>query len=196
MKNEMTKTPIVPGFCWMALVVAVILAWPGVEASALPYFQTYELPGGSDFMEPLIPADFFGPGSDPFDWTISSGYNTDTLVARLDDPAPPFPNNGIISIELVALHLVSTGPVTVTYNGGLDTEEWDVEVDLAPGGNNLGQLHVARSHDNGGTFGSILNVQPRFTFTKVGGPLDVRILDSVIEGFTGRLQTVGFVAPP
>jgi len=178
--------------CLAALVVVMVLAWPAVEASAQPWLQTYELLDGSQFLEPAVPADFFEPGSDPFDWTISHGFSTDTIIIRLDDSAPPPPpiNTGTIDIEIVALSLTSIAPVTVTYGGGLTTQDWDVQVDLAPGGDNTGQIQAIRTHENGGVFSSDFVVQPRFTFTNVADPLEIRIFDSVIEGYTGEVQTL------
>jgi hypothetical protein len=78
---------------------------------------------------PTLPADLFGPGSDPFTGTVEfkgvpigafgafSGLgSTDTIVQRLQpDAEPPFPDT--IDIEIVRLELVSVAPITVTYNG-------------------------------------------------------------------------------
>jgi len=196
MRNQVIEfaTPVrKPGKVrWTALLVVLVLFWPAAEASALPWLQSYELFEGSEFLQPVVPADFFGPGSDPFDWTISYGFYSDTIIIRLDDAAPPTPppSTGTIDIEIVALNLVSVAPITVTYNGGLNPEQWHVDVDLAPGGNNTGQISATRTHENGGTFSSDLAVQPRFTFTRDDHPSEVRVFDSVNEGYTGELRTL------
>lgn len=183
---------------WTALVAVAVLAWPAVEASAQTWQQSYELPSG-DFYGPPIPADFFGPGSDPLsanDLDTSPVYHTHTILAELGpSPAPVYPNTGTIDIEIVALNLVSIAPITVTFNGGQNPEEWDVQVDLAPNGNNQGLLTVTRSHVNGGTFTSILSLQPRYTFVLVSNPLDVRVFDTVLDGVTSMFQTAGSPDP-
>ena len=102
-----------------------------------------------------IPADFFGPGSDPFSDSVCfrgeplgvvfglDFGEADTLVCRSADPFDrcelPSPNPVTVPIEICALNLVSCAPVTVTFNGGQNPEEWDVRVELSsnvpqPGG--------------------------------------------------------------
>ncbi len=139
-----------------------------------------------DFSGDPIPADFFGPGSDPFDGVIQlDGANSsgpDTIVSRdpFDLPDPP-PVTDIIQIELVALNLVSCEPITVTTGGSPD-ELWDVQVELSPTPAPVGQMTITRTHDNGGTFTCEFYVQPVFTFTKVSNPADVQVLDMGLEG--------------
>lgn len=138
-----------------------------------------------------IPADFFDPGSDPFTGIIQLDggqvppgpcpdddlNGIDTIVQRMNDAvfagipstAPP------VQIEIIELSLVSSQPITVTYNGGQNPELWDVEVrlsDVAP--QPPGQMIITRTHANGGTFDTDLPVLPKFVFTR--GP-DVRELD-------------------
>ncbi len=146
-----------------------------------------------------IPADFFGPGSDPFDGTICfkgeplgmvqlPGFpdplnfgEADTLVRRDVDPFDrcdlPSPGEVTVDIEIVELSLISCEPITVDFADG-STEQWDVEVDVVngqqPGGSTL---TAGKEHCNGGTFDSVLNVCPRFTFTKVLDPTQVQVLD-------------------
>ncbi len=97
---------------------------------------------------PAIPADFFGPGSEPFVGPVPlvgaplgvTPYgdfgDADTLIARTDDPFDrcellgPFPYTADpVDIEIVALSLASTGPITVDYD--FTQELWDVTVDLS-----------------------------------------------------------------
>ena len=146
-----------------------------------------------------IPADFFGPGSDPFDGLmclqgvplgISGTGDADTQIERAADPfdrcALPSATPATVDIEIVALSLEGVAPITVTYNGGSDPEQWDVAVDLSPGGLIAGTpqstLTATKTHCNGGTYTSDLFVQPRFTFTKVGDPGEQRTLDTGAEG--------------
>ncbi len=92
---------------------------------------------------PAIPADFFGPGSDPFTGQIElDGFpfdplafgDADTIIQRSYEPVSPSlgePNAGTVEIEIIELSLISIQPITVTYNGGQDPEEWFVDVRLS-----------------------------------------------------------------
>ena len=73
-------------------------------------------------------------------------------------------------------------PLTVTY-GGLDPEEWNVQVDLSETVPPPGVFAATKTHANGGTFTSDLPVQPRFVFTKVLDPGQVRELDTGLAGY-------------
>ncbi|MFQ5589878.1 MAG: dockerin type I domain-containing protein [Phycisphaerae bacterium] len=133
---------------------------------------------------PTIPADFFGPGSDPFsgDVALHGGgppeANADVLVQRVRTVAPlPVGASDTIEIELVSLNLRSTSPITVTYGAGGPTELWDLDIELSPLPPPQGTMVITRTHGNGGTFDASLPLQPRFTFTKVDDPTAVRTLD-------------------
>ncbi len=155
---------------------------------------------------PPIPADFFGTGSDAYGSPIAQevclrgeplgqtpyGYYevADTLIRRellLGDPfdrcESPSGESRTVDIEIVALNLKSSAPITVTYNGGQNPEQWDVAVDLsevAPAYQST--LTAYKTHCNGGTYDTELYVQARFTFTKVSDPGEVRYLDTGLEG--------------
>lgn len=151
-------------------------------------------PGGTtvqSFAATPLPPGFFGPGSDPFQGTIVLGGQpiaplsplgpTDTIVERLSPPVLPAPGStDIVPIEIVALNLVSVNPITVTYNGGMTPEQWDVRVCLSSAAPQpTGQLELRAGPCNfleGGTFQSQLPVLPRFTFTRIGPPA-VQVLD-------------------
>ena len=45
-----------------------------------------------------------------------------------------------------------------------------------------GQLSATLTHANGGTYNATIKVRPRFVFTKVSNPADVRVLDYGAEG--------------
>ncbi len=161
---------------------------------------------------PPIPADFFGPGSDPFSGEVCfkgeplgdvflPGFvepfdfgEADTLVRRTGGPsgtgdpfdrcAPPSPAEVTVAAEVIALNLVSTCACRVTSNGGQNPERWDVKVDLSPSVTPPpGTITATKTHCNGGTYQSELHVQARFTFTKVGNPGQVRVLDTGLEGY-------------
>jgi hypothetical protein len=138
-----------------------------------------------------IPGGFFGPGSDAFSGSVClkgrplglpQYGDADTLISRSADPfdrcALPSGTQSTVSIEVVALSLESVDPIIVTYNGGPTSETWKVTVDLSSVGQPPGTLTATKSHCNGGEYTSVLYVQPRFTFTKVGNPGEVRVLDT------------------
>lgn len=132
-----------------------------------------------------LPAGFFDPASELFDGVVQLRGNEaaterTTQVARLEDLVVP--NIGLIDttdIEIVELNLVSCAPITVVIDGQ-DTL-WDVHLGFC-GTPPLGSMTVTKTHVNGGTFVSNLNVQPVFTFTKVGDPTQVRVLNTCDEG--------------
>ncbi len=162
---------------------------------------------------PPIPAGFFEAGSYQFEGTVCmhgvplgpSSWGeygeADTLIHRLGEPFDrcdlPGGPDVAVPIEIVALNLVSIEPITVTVMG-LPTR-WDVAVDLSQVPAPMGQMYVAKTHCNGGTYNSILPVQPRFTFTKIDGPGippgSVVVLDTGLEGIP-PIQLQQFTNPP
>jgi hypothetical protein len=138
-----------------------------------------------DFSANPLPADFFGPGSDPFDGTVYlkgdpfdsfGSYDglspTDTIIERLEDAGGDdgFPET--IDIEIVALELKSDEPITVTYNGGQDPEDWDVTVSVPEGDTNqeTGSMTIRDEDTDGRTFDiDALPVRPKLTFTQLTG---------------------------
>ncbi|MFQ5492296.1 MAG: thrombospondin type 3 repeat-containing protein, partial [Phycisphaerae bacterium] len=172
---------------------------PWVTAAGLNNCEDFSAPGACP-----IPADFFGPGSDPFSGQICfrgdplgiidiPGFgplnygDADTLVLRSADPfarcdvSAPFPQpSAPVAIELVALNLVSCAPVDITSNGGQNPVQWDVRV-IVNGPQPPSSLTATKTHCNGGTFDSALAVCPQFVFTRVSNPLDVRVLDFCLD---------------
>ncbi len=144
---------------------------------------------------PAIPADFFAPGSDPFTGSVClegsplgpTPYgefgDADTLIGRTEDPFDecdlPSATESTVAIDVVALNLVSTDPITVMVSSV--PEQWEVAVDLSEVAPPSGTLTAVKSHCDGGTFTSVLPVLPKFTFTKVGAPGEVRVLDTGLE---------------
>ncbi|MFH1747618.1 MAG: thrombospondin type 3 repeat-containing protein [Planctomycetota bacterium] len=139
-------------------------------------------PGGTTQLgdlNPPLPPDFFGPGSDPFDGIITLGGQpmetdppgmlewADTIVERRQDAnLPELPSEDTIEIEIRALSLVSVAPITVTY-GGSDPEEWDVQVCLSDLPQPLGIMNIFKSCHDGGTYDAVLPVLPKLIFTRV-----------------------------
>jgi len=157
---------------------------PGVDLFETPDdYMTVE----STFTEDPIPAGFFGPGSDPFDGIIALEGSplttlppgtlgpTDVIIERLDTAKlNVIPSADTVAIQLVALSLKSTSPITVTYNGGIDPEDWQVDVCLSdPSSPPDGFMYINRPCDSGGSFtvGFSELIPLKATFTPVlGGP--------------------------
>jgi hypothetical protein len=148
-----------------------------------------------DFSQTPLPADFFGPGSDPFEGTVVFGGQplptsppgilepADTIVRRMTDAMlPTIPSTDVVPIEIVALSLVSVAPITVTYNGGHDPETWNVSVCLSDVPQQAGLMHIQRNCQDGGTFSSTLPVQPKLTFVR-SSDFTTRMLDMGVMGF-------------
>ena len=144
-----------------------------------------------DFAFTPIPAGFFDPGSEPFGGRIPlqgapldpSGPlgPTDTIVRRLAPAnAVGAGTSASVPIEIVALSLVGSSPITVTYAGGAPPEIWSVRVCLSgsvpqPAGS-MTITNGSCAHE-GGTFTAELPVQPRLLFTRQGDGA-VRVLDT------------------
>ncbi len=149
------------------------------------YFGGYDLP--------QIPADFFGPGSDPFEGQVylEGGAldplpfpDFDVLIERTTtgNVPPPYPAGASIDVEMIELKLVSTEPITVTYSGGTTTEEWHVEVGLSVSPYPTGNMDVIKEYPDGGVFSYMpLKVQPLFTFTLTTNPSEKRTFDTGLE---------------
>ncbi len=122
---------------------------------------------------PIIPADFFGPGSEPFNGSVifrglPLGPNSlaDTIIERQQD------SYGIstepVNIELTGLSLKSVEPITITYNNGNPPEEYNVYIDLHST-SSTGQMYIDRSETQGGTFEFSIDVWFTFIFQPVNG---------------------------
>jgi len=146
-----------------------------------------------DFGPTPLPADYFGPGSDPFDGGVPADAsvlpsspscpdalgNTDMIIERKGIALlPGFPSSDVIDVEIVELSLVSTSPISVTYNGGLDPELWNVEITLSPSLASTGTMTIRQEHADGGTFDAAILLQPHFTFRRVSDS-EIRMLDGV-----------------
>jgi hypothetical protein len=147
-------------------------------------YDLLETDSDNTYLHAVLPADFFGPGSDPFDGVIYfegvpiPDYQvpagplftelgpTSTIVERKDDAGPEFP--ATIEIEIVELSLVSVAPITVTYGGG-SPEDWNVTAEVAENDPNQtpGDMEVRHEDVDGGTFDSYLPVDPELTFMRI-----------------------------
>ena len=159
---------------------------------------------------PTLPADFFGPGSDPFDGRIDfqgepesvpwCGHcQGDTLILRPDPiPFPPAPSTQLVDIEIVELNLVSTSPIKVTYDGGSIDSFFDVYMRLSsvPDACSVGDMDVTLLEEEacegggggGGAYGTLGNVnvtyEVTFEFIKTddpGYPYPIVPLDATLD---------------
>jgi len=142
-----------------------------------------------DFSSIPIPPDFFDPGSDPFtgivffagppDASTTPPINTsppiggvDTIIRRHDRVQlgnPENPQSAVLEVEIVALHLTSVQPITVTQGGG-PVLIFDVDVCLSPQQASLrGSMIITPSKcdciKEGGNFSAIIPITPIFIFT-------------------------------
>ena len=177
-----------------AVLATDVLAGVDLWETRPPNDATYEFGGGTECSP--IPASFFDPGSDPFDGVVSfQGQplqtsppgtlgSTHMIVERLTDAElPSCPSSDTVDIEIVALNLVSTEPITVTYGGMQDPELWDVHMCLSSeeDSQQTGSMTIYQKCAAGGTFTAELPVTPKFVFTKVGEPSTQRTLDYGLE---------------
>jgi hypothetical protein len=157
--------------------------------SGRDYFETPAAgPANHNFASTPIPLSFFDPNSDPFPGIIGlqgsaidlgTTGTADTIIRRTADVIGltfPYPSVDTVPIELIQLSLVSTNPITVTYNGGFNPELWTVAVDESPTVPGTGTMAITKTQANGGTFNTQFNVVPHFTFTRASPPA-VRFLD-------------------
>jgi len=150
----------------------------GDTGTGQPADDLWVTPAGSttsySFADNPLPADFFGPGADPFDGTVmlkGAPLNAgtlgpaDTIVRRMEDKCPAEIGDSVtVEVEIVALSLVSVEPITVTFDGGARTEEWDIQVCLSSEPQQMGSMTITLDEEDCGTFDSFIPVIPRFTF--------------------------------
>jgi len=125
---------------------------------------------------PPIPADFFGPGSEPFVGTVAlkgvaldpCTSNADTIVRRPADAWLPFPGaSDAVPIELVALNQ-STAPIRVEYRDGTSAF-FDVFLTADHRFVEVGIMQVMRGETGENLFGMQIQYVPQVTFVPVGG---------------------------
>jgi len=129
---------------------------------------------GSDDIPP-IPADFFNPGSEPFEGRVywqaapptpnltNGDMNIDRKQAAFIGPKGTM---ATVDIEIVEMNLVSVDPIVVQV--GTESQLWDVQLTLPVGPQPLGEMTITHSIINGGVFSSTFPVCPEFTFVRIG----------------------------
>jgi len=141
--------------------------------------ETFHDFGGSPIKE-----NFFGPGSNPYTQVVplvgvalAPGSETDTIIQRHQTVSGP---GGSTALTMTALSLKSIGSITVTFNNGTPSQQWDVAVGLSAYKASTGSMKI-----NASTFDSTLKVWPKFTFTRVGGGGGPLVLDTGAPGGPG-----------
>ncbi len=129
-----------------------------------------------DFGGSPIPAGFFGTGSLAYSGLVAlqgvplaPGSNVDTIIQRHNSVSGP---GGSTPITMTGLSLISSSPITVTYQNNT-TEQWNMQVGLSDYKASAGTMTI-----NFSTFDSTLQVWPKFTFTRVGGGVPPKVLDT------------------
>lgn len=158
---------------------APVLAADDVVRKGVDLWSTVEGFAQTSFAGDPIPADFFCPGSKPFNGTIifkgkplvaepaSSLGSIDTVVQRLDDAS--FDEKGETStrIRLMALSLVSAKPVETSCGA------YDVAVSLADEQPTT-TMRIRRTEANGGTYLAPLALNVKVEFTPAAGNKNAR----------------------
>ncbi len=186
----------------LAMTLGALAAVPSRGDDITPGIDLFVTPAGAtsvNLENNPTPPDLFGPGSEEFDGMIplqgepltplgDQIFPSDTIVERRDVATlscePPIDDT--IEIELVALNLVSTDPITVMFGGGSE-EEWDVRICVSESGPSEGTMMIRHECMEGGTFDSWLEVVPRYVFTRVSDGMQT-VWD---PGFVKTLHTTG-----
>lgn len=146
-----------------------------------------------DFGGDPIDANFFGPGSNAFNGIVilkgvplGPGSNVDTVIQRHQAVQAP---GGSTALTMTGLSLVGTSSITVTYNNGTPSQQWNVAVGLSSYKASTGSMKI-----NASTFDSTLKVWPKFTFTRVGGGGGPLVLDTGAPGGPGLTASSATIA--
>jgi hypothetical protein len=156
-----------------------VLAGDDVVRQGVDLWSTVAGFAQASFAGDPIPADFFCPGSKPFDGTIifkgkplvvepaGSLGSIDTVVRRLDDAAFDEKGEAATRIQLMALSLVSAKPVETACG------RYDVAVGLA-GEQPTTTMRIRRTGADGGTYLAPLALDVKVVFTPVAGNRNAR----------------------
>lgn len=179
--------PVIVALALMAGGSDVARADPGSVTAGHDLLETVSEQGNESYInfacQPL-PADFFGPGSDPFDGRVAvqgdpfdtfGGFGalspTDTIWERLADTGETFP--AMIPVEVVKMSLVSAEPLLISFDGGMAPPQvWAMRVQVQDGepDQGPGTMNVRHEGIDGGTFDMQLNVVVDLIFTQLDPP--------------------------
>jgi hypothetical protein len=134
----------------------------------------------TSFAKEPIPAGFFCADSQPFTGTVAfkgaplavtpakSLGAIDTVVRRLDDAVFNDKGEATTRIQLMALSLVSTEPITTSCG------RYDAAVSLAPGEQPVTTMRILRTEALGGTYSAPLSLNVKLVFTPAAGDKSAR----------------------
>ena len=179
--------PVVLSMAFLVGMVMVVALFVTTKSTAAP--NSFPLGAGNDEFETPdngetfhdfggspVPANFFGTGSLAYSGLVAlkgvplgPGSNVDTVIQR--HQAIDFAGDST-PLTMTGLSLASSSPITVTYSNNT-TESWNVQVGLSDYKASTGTMTVHSS-----TFDSSLKVWPKFTFTRVGGGVPPKVLDT------------------
>lgn len=159
-----------------------------VDPSSGRDLDLYRTMGGEfhfDGPNPPLPADFFGPGSDPFEGQVALIPATppgdpDTTVRRVSPGDLPFPgDSAVIDTEIVSMSLVSAEPIRVTRFAVDSFFDVYFEIDVHPPDPCLTlDRETVNVDDNAGDIAAgTMVILPRMTFVNVADPLEFYELD-------------------
>ncbi len=164
---------------------------------------------GDDNFIPLdLPADFFGPGCEPFNGPVplqgvpldpENTGDASQIITRFGDPIEPGDPNGQTGqadIELRLLGLSSINPISVQCNGS--PQLWNVMVEPSPTVPSTGTITATKTHDNGGIFDYELTLNPQIIFTdpNSGAYIIVDFQNSMPISYTASgIPFVNYVSP-
>ena len=205
--------PVVLGMAFIVGLALVVGLFVTTKSTAAP--NSFPVGAGSDEFETLgdgetyhdfasspVPANFFGAGSNAFSGlVILEGVPLNPAVSQVDTvierSLPVQSAGGSTPIAMTALSLRGTSAITVTYVGG-GSEQWNVAVGLSDYKTSNGSMTI-----NFSTFDSTLKVWPKFTFTRVGGGVPPKVLDTgaptgpgLTAAADASLSDGGFVIEP
>jgi len=177
--------PVVLGMSFLLALVLVAGLFVTTKSRAAFTFiaagnDQFETTGNGEtyhnFAASPVPAGFFGAGSDKYTGVVplvgtplGAGSDTDTIISRDQN----VDGSGTTTLTMKGLSLDSINPISVTYNGGANPENWDVHVSLSDLKASTGSMTI----NAGGTFDSSLKVWPKFTFTRQSDHLQ-KVLDT------------------
>jgi len=164
---------------------------PGNDEWTVPC-ATFSFGPNGDY--PALPADFFGPGSDPFEGTIEfKGKNSngsqnpasDVIISRLESGVfgEPYPITDVLPLEEVSMSLISSSPVVIHYDN-IDSF-FDIWTELSLDAPHGGVANVTMENPYGGTFTQQLTFTPIFTFMEVGNPANKFVFNPSSMGYVG-----------
>ena len=186
--------PVMLGMAFLVGVALVVALFVTTKSSAAPSgfpvvagYDEFETAADGetfhDFGGSPIPANFFGSGSLAFSGLVAlkgvplgSGSNIDTIIKRNQTVSSP---GGATTLTMTGLSLEGISTITVSYSNNT-TESWNVKVGLSDYQPSTGSMTI-----NSSTFDSTLKVWPKFTFTRVGGGVPPKVLDTGNPGGPG-----------